>query len=155
MSVKPISTFRLNLEPRNKQWRRFYYEAKIFQARDEMHQYVEANRKRLMFHGALRCEAITLSFDMLKLKDKRWHCSPKVGEILFYTDSVGAGVVSHECTHAMFHFAVRSTRGSRFKSESRLEEYHCWIQGWLVTQFWRKFWRRFPEGFKCKGNAGY
>lgn len=138
---------RLYPEPDRKEFCRCYYEVKIFATRDEMltHQAIQAIRKGIA--GSMNFDAITMSFTLLKLKAGRWLRSAKVGEILFFQGGFGAGTVSHECTHAALHWSWRQGRhASRFRNDTNREERLCHVQGGLVTQFWQKYWKRWPDG---------
>lgn len=74
---------------------------------------------------------------------------PDCGQILFSLPCVGAGLVSHEMTHAAIRWAERVRLGARrvfngAKSRAGVSDEHerfCQAQGQLVSEFWTKFYR--------------
>lgn len=64
----------------------------------------------------------------------------QVGQILLWLGGFGAGILSHEMTHAALYWVMRRRRSIR-KTDKRADELLAWTQGWLVTQFWRNFYR--------------
>ena len=90
----------------------------------------------------------------------RWRFIPNPIATIFLAQSrLGAGYVAHELTHAAITWARRrrlsgtaiiGTEGawrtisrsrSRSLSEGSSHELFCDVQGWLTTQFWRKYYR--------------
>jgi hypothetical protein len=71
---------------------------------------------------------------------------PQIGVICFYLGEMDAGVVSHEMTHAaIYWFEAEIGSCSLLNKPKHLEEL-CWVQGWLVTQFWARYWRLVDQG---------
>lgn len=70
----------------------------------------------------------------------------KVGHVLFHQGNLGAGIVSHEMTHAAWFMMLRYHPRLVQSCSSVMDERMAWVQGWLVTQFWRKFWRWRDQG---------
>ncbi len=109
---------------------RHFYEVGIFQTRREMRREADivASQVGLRQDNA-RTEAVTTSWREFD-GHRRLR---RTGAILFYIGNVGSGIVSHEMTHAMFHWARYNRRAT--------EEKRAWVQGDLVRQFWKHFYR--------------
>lgn len=77
-----------------------------------------------------------------------------IGEILFAVPYIGAGVVSHEMTHAAIRWgANKGIDGRKVMSEfGRDEERICLAQGHMVRQFWNHWWKH--EEAKKKAATG-
>jgi len=71
-----------------------------------------------------------------------------LGLILFCHEYIGSGLVSHEMSHAAIHWmTVAHPRWVKIMAEDsraagQAQEEFCWMQGSLVNQFWRTFYRR-------------
>ena len=85
-----------------------------------------------------------------KYRDTRGGCTfwtpqpgKRVGCIVLPLDYIGAGIVSHELTHAALYWISRRTalRAIAYEDRHRLDERLANTQGWLVTQFWRHWYR--------------
>lgn len=76
-------------------------------------------------------EAITTSYSKI-VAGRR---TGELGIVLFHLGSMGAGIVSHEMTHAALMWRRR-------RCKRATDERVCWVQGNLVMQFWRQFWKR-------------
>jgi len=63
--------------------------------------------------------------------------------VLLYRE-IGAGYVSHEMTHAA-QFYVAAKHGNLTLSDPVTEEPLALTQGWLVNQFWIRYYEKFPE----------
>lgn len=135
-----------------------YYRVLVFKTLETMQEsYAASERVRGVTRSRkLRFWAITswTATYYLRLRNgyRRWRKSKCCGTILFWKDSVTSGVVSHEMTHAaIFHaeavgwlpFDPRITlKGASGLQAHGKEEKLCWLQGWLVCQFWRSWYAR-------------
>lgn len=70
------------------------------------------------------------------------------GVILMHLGNIGAGLVSHEMTHASLYWVGRQRDGipTHLDLDSKTDERLAWVQGWLVTQFWRWWYRLEKRG---------
>lgn len=67
------------------------------------------------------------------------------GQMLFCQKAVGAGVVSHECTHAALYWCENNLRKFDPMKNNRHDEKLAWMQGWLTQQFWQKWYKKTGE----------
>jgi hypothetical protein len=67
--------------------------------------------------------------------------SRKVGEIHLVEGNFGAGVVAHECLHAVFHWLNMLPTGTELDDEAI-----CEGLGQLVSEFWIKLYAKTKEG---------
>lgn len=79
-------------------------------------------------------------------KIKKGKKTNDLGEINFFVNRLGAGLVSHELLHAtMAHARVHQYKRLSFEIKcgmvSDAEEYICDVLGRLTAQFWNKFYR--------------
>lgn len=122
--------------------RGFYVDALIFDTKEEMHNYI-AN------HGSDHrgCLAISLGYTTINSKG---NLTKRLGTLCFYKGYCGAGAVAHECGHAVFNYA-RTKRKTDYISEvsddstTHDEELYCDSLGWLVSQFWEKYYAICPD----------
>lgn len=80
----------------------------------------------------------------------RGHKSDNIGCVLLCPLSVTAAIVSHEMTHAALY---EITNNFRIAITEKNDEKLAWLQGRLVDQFWRWFWRQVDKqkrGSKCR-----
>lgn len=75
--------------------------------------------------------------------DKKGKRDRQRGMVLFSRASVGGGVVSHEMTHAALYWVVNDCKINPLKLRKQDDEKLAWTQGYLVQQFWQKYYRRF------------
>lgn len=65
------------------------------------------------------------------------------GVVWFHAHQSGSGVVAHELSHVA-HYATfygGARRPERIPGPIReWDEQVAWLTGWLVTQYWRKWW---------------
>lgn len=80
----------------------------------------------------------------------QWTKHPNCGQILLCADHIGAGLISHEMTHAATFF-LAWTVGVRSLMRHATNERLCLVQGRLVQQFWDKWWKLFPSGRPPEG----
>ena len=66
---------------------------------------------------------------------------PEHGAILFYEQGVGSKTVSHEMTHVAINYleTVAGVDWSHLKADDALEERLSTVQGYLVGEFWWKW----------------
>jgi len=76
------------------------------------------------------------------------------GFIVMLYAEVGAGYVSHEMTHAAQHYVSRKIGGLTL-SDPLTDEPLALTQGWLVNQFWRNYYKCFPEELKYASNGRF
>ena len=62
-----------------------------------------------------------------------------LGQILLCKKAIGAGIVSHEMTHAAV-FYLRNHQGMNI-SNPRNDERLAYLQGDLTREFWREWWK--------------
>ena len=85
-----------------------------------------------------------------------WQRQPDMGWIVFHVGHVGAGIVSHEMTHAALYYLQfwRPQLHRRLQTSRQADEVLAWVQGWLVAQFWRKFYKANGGMVKATGSYG-
>jgi len=130
-----------------------YYTVWIFRTREAMLQWVRESDTELNLTTGLTAtydfEAITRHWTTHRLCGRRWVLSPDIGVVLFYAGNIGGGIVSHEMTHAAIAWSqrvahLRPQRIFHHEAEDASDENErfCHAQGWMVAQFWKKFYRR-------------
>lgn len=67
---------------------------------------------------------------------------PNCGQVLFCKNTLGAGIVSHEMTHAALYWHHRNTKNFNPLENHKHDEALAWTQGHLVNQFWRRYYAR-------------
>ena len=126
-----------------------YLTVRIFPTREEMREHIHAApgwRERRSY--AANCEAITRTYSaVLTKRGGRLQRTRKLGEVLFHRGNLGSGIVTHEMGHAALHWSSlrRWSMALTVGHASRGEERLCWVLGWLVTQFWRPYYRAVPH----------
>jgi hypothetical protein len=123
-----------------------YYDVLVFKSKRDMHAYWVERKQTIAYRkgggpGAANFEAQVTWSKRTTLKNSRWRRHPCCGEVLFHTKRIGAGIVSHEMTHAAaFHLAW--DRGLDPHPDNKVaHEKLCIVQGNLVAQFYRLYWR--------------
>lgn len=127
----------------------FYYQVYIFDTIEAMQRhFTQTNRnvrwQRGASEGRLGFEAIAQSWEREKYNGRKIAVRrTNIGQILFYAGNLGAGIVSHEMTHATTFWAHRTAKMdlSKLYSSRRIDERYAWVQGYLVAQFWTKTYR--------------
>lgn len=64
------------------------------------------------------------------------------GQVLFFTDFTGGGVVSHEMTHAALYWCMRNIKKFDPMKKKAHDERFAGLQGELVRQFWNRWYVR-------------
>src|SRR3990167_2399015 len=100
-------------------------------------------------------EASVHAYTRSRLVHGRWQRQADTGWIVFHMGHMGAGIVSHEMTHAALRYLQfwRPQLHRRLQTSPRADECLAWVQGWLVAQFWRKFYR--ANGGTVKATGSY
>jgi hypothetical protein len=87
-------------------------------------------------------EAITSAWRVEAVDVSRQPASDlNLGQILFYKKRLGAGIVSHEMTHAAFFWMERRGMLAALATDADVQEQCCLVQGNLTQQFWVKWLR--------------
>ncbi len=101
-----------------------------------------------------KAEASVHAYRRLRLTQGRWHRHADTGWIVFHMGHIGAGIVSHEMTHAALYYLQlwRPQLHRRLQTSRNADEVLAWVQGWLVAQFWRKFYKAHGGTVKATGS---
>lgn len=115
-----------------------YYRVVVFNQKLEMRQYAQ------MFSHYENCEAVTFSYLAHRVnKAGKTTQLNRIGDILFYKNSFGAGIVAHEMTHAVNHWFKNNKISFKLdkinKDWGQHDEQHAWMVGYLTNQFWKKY----------------
>ena len=121
-----------------------FFNVLIFADKAAMNIYYRAQQEKLGDEATCDFDAITCSWTIQAIRpDGTEKKKPHMGVILFYRQRLGVGIVSHEMTHAAIRWGYRV--GLRLDeaedADGAREERVAWVQGYLVTQFWRAFYR--------------
>jgi len=157
---------KFNLWPDRKR-KPYYWKVFIFESRKAMMIFW---REQCRIQGRTGKEAredfgaLTQSWTILSIKitkSKRWVQDNSVGQMLFYRQHLGAGVVAHECLHAALKWAQSLAKiqveslyvdetttmvGSQKDGNERL----CAAEQRMVSQFWRAFYKLAPRHWYVK-----
>jgi len=90
-----------------------------------------------------KSEASVHAYARSRLVSGWWQRQADTGWIVFHMGHMGAGIVSHEMTHAALYYLQfhRPQLHRRLQTSPKADEVLAWVQGWLVAQFWRKFYK--------------
>ena len=136
-----VKRFRVKLEKKGKE----YYDVRIFDYHAEIFDYLH---KKWPYNLDCDTNAATFAYD--RYKDNI--LQPILGDILFHKNGLGAGIVSHEMTHAANYWIDRRVKkyqlGGMLNKKSKkgytiwraLEEKHAWTVGYLTSQFYKKYY---------------
>ena len=117
-----------------------YFNVFVFADRAAMHIFDAAQQRKLGREPEPYFEAQVSSWKTVSVRpDGTERVHRLMGTIVFHADCLGAGIVSHEMTHAALRYAERIDLKVDFQDDghdAEREERLCWIQGWLVCQFW-------------------
>lgn len=81
-----------------------HFLCRIFDTKKEMYDYYTSYIKKasIVMDPKLDFSAICMPYVKKRYADGKWIQAKDLGEILFYKDNIGAGIVSHELGHAAF-----------------------------------------------------
>lgn len=115
----------------------YFFTVRVFGSKAKMYAYFQKRGKSIGLKpkdAHLNFEAICMCYERLRAAKRM----PDIGEVLFYRDRLGAGIVAHEMLHAAMHYdrLVSRNETATFtanigKEEERLA--HCLTD--LVRQF--------------------
>jgi hypothetical protein len=97
-----------------------YFKVFIFNNRKEMHKAVE-------FTTGVKENSNYACMIGIGNKGQKW-----IGTLMFYRGYIGAGIVAHECLHAVYHLK---------DFISMTEEEDCLALEKLIINFWRKYYK--------------
>ncbi len=126
--------------------KRRYYKVFIFRTEEQMYEHFKKTNTQSRWKrggiGKLNFVAVCQGYRRYDVK-RRGRLLPDIGQILFTADRLGAGVVSHEMTHAVIYWADTHTKIdlAKIASSTRTDERIALVQGNLVNQFWSKFYK--------------
>jgi hypothetical protein len=124
-----------------------FYRVLIFPTKALMYHYFDlrhARRRieyRLGFEPSLAHDfaALTTGYETYRRHRGREVLTNDVGEILFHEGFLGAGVVSHEMTHAALFWLERVGLSAQDLADPSVEERLCLVVGHLCRKFWAKY----------------
>lgn len=109
----------------------YFFAVRVFDTKAEMFAHFRKRGKVIGLKrkdGHLNFEAICMCYERIRAKDDKR--MPDIGEVLFYRERLGAGIVAHEMLHAAMHYERLVTRNTSAtfteyigKEEERLA--HC------------------------------
>lgn len=124
-----------------------YYTAIVFRDADLMRQWWKRKARDLSFRtrgdtkrGDHTFEAQATWWKTFRLRKSRWSRGLCCGFIIFHRGRIGAGIVSHEMTHAALYHLAYEKKMDPLKSK-RADELLAWTQGWLTSQFWTWYYK--------------
>ncbi len=81
------------------------------------------------------CEAITYSWGTPR--------GQEAGQVLFWTGSCNARIVSHEFTHAALYWIKNhGVKATHLYTRSAADERLAWTQGEMTGEFWVEYWKK-------------
>lgn len=110
-----------------------YYLAFIFDTKEEMLLFHKITYQSFKWKYHRKFEAICTYWRTIYPVKKR----KMIGHVLFYKGYIGAGVVSHEFSHAAFFYLTCKLNKPHNK---KTDEQFCTYQGEMVRQFWNKYY---------------
>jgi hypothetical protein len=131
-----LAKFRLRCDTRGR-----YFTVLIFRDKEAMQRFHLEQAK--LVPGVSRLYRFTALTRLWGWPAKPRFSGPReIGQIQMYHGATGSGIVSHECTHAALYWFQRYSRW-RLKDLAKraADERLAWVQGSLVSQFWRNFYR--------------
>lgn len=132
-----------------KRGRRLFYRVCVFDDVDFMRDFLHEQAKQLHYRPEFKACQRRGYFARTLACVTYWVPVPKngsnfIGTIAFCSEHIGSGIVSHEMTHAALYYCYRARKNFDPRKPAH-DELLAWTQGWLTTQFWRKFCRLFEE----------
>lgn len=141
MKQTEVIRFKVYLAKDKKDW----YKVFIFLNREQMRIFEKEQSKLLKFKPAGKFEALCRRWQVYtKAERKKWG----MGNILFYNGGYGAGTVAHEMSHAVtytFLYQKYKVNFNKLLRDKKLEESFAWMQGYLVSQFWKNHYKHFKS----------
>lgn len=89
----------------NRHGSRYTFAVKVFDTKAKMYDYFRKRGKAIGLKrrdGELDFAAICMCYERIRTRDEKR--MPDIGEVLFYRDRLGAGIVAHEMLHAAMHY---------------------------------------------------
>ena len=136
MPTQPLR-FRLRCVPHGP-----YYTVRIFPTKSAMQRWAaHANPSNLS--GYLDTEGAVFAYTKHRYLRRKWRRTPDLGWIVLYRGHLGAGIVSHELTHAALYYLQfwRPQLFHRLQTSRKADETLAWVQGFLTAKFWEKFYQ--------------
>lgn len=119
-----------------------FFRVRVFESKEKMYEHFDGVKEN--YPGQEKnFEAICLNHKIeKKYPSSGWRLTPEVGEIWFYEDCIGGGIVSHEATHATMYYLERNGLEdySRLGAYGDMHEPMCWLQGKIVAEFWSRWY---------------
>jgi len=120
--------------------RRRFYKVFVFKEKGDMVAFWEAQVRTGMMGRQDEIGGFEAQATCFIRKNSHGKVLPTCGQLLFYAGSVGSGIVAHEMSHAAFYYLERFRPKFRPRSCRDDEESLAWATGYLVNQFWNKFY---------------
>jgi hypothetical protein len=133
-------SFRVYCDDRKRKHRR-YYTVYIFTTRAAMFEHFKRTNIGVQWRKGYCVRK--MNFHAIA---QHWQVIPRrspenIGQILFYAGYIGAGVVTHEMSHAAVYYAKHVKLDiARIYNSKRIDERFARMLGELVRQFWLKYW---------------
>ena len=146
LALKPVASFRIYCD-RGKHG--YYYHVLILDGRKAMtraEKWLTGHRSNDPPLGF--CQEVTVR----TITRRGTRTSKFAGFIVMLNAEIGAGYVSHEMTHAAQYYVHRKMGATAFPLT---DEPLALSQGWLVNQFWRNYYKCFPEELKYASNGRF
>ena len=141
-SIRPLALFRIRPKPDRPE----YYQVRIFKTQEQMFRWSE--RRGFDVGGReANTGAYVCSFQLYHIDaDGGEKTLPQIGIICLHLDELGAGVVSHEMTHAALYWFRYSLGDYSQLEQGDYLETVCQVQGDLTGQFWDRYFRLVRQG---------
>ena len=75
-----------------------------------------------------------------RMKDGTQEVADDIGFIAFHKDRLGAGTISHECTHATTYYFEKYKENKDIFNDCEADEEFAYVQGFLVNQLVSKLY---------------
>ena len=118
-----------------------YYVVRIFDTKEAMRQWATTQNPRQASwyrnaEAAVHAYRILRVVNGQRIKGNGW--------IVFHRHRLGAGIVSHELTHAAFYYLQlwRPQLFRRLQTSRAADECLAWVSGYLVNQFWVTWYKK-------------
>ncbi len=146
MSIKRLRRFKV-WPGKDKKTGPFFW-VSIYPTKKGMYRHVDS----MGYDTPHEYEAICLSYSSTIVEEDGSTTVTKcIGELVFYFDSLGSGIVSHECCHGAFRYLEHIGNPYVTPNEEEClktggiavdspEEIYCLAQGFMVNQFWTYYY---------------